>query len=324
MINIPATLILTLSLVFSGSTLSVADEAHLKNVAQDYLTQQSQVLSVQTAPKVSRVSTVSISDMLQAPDTPANVTPAVAPLLAPAQQETPKTATMSTNYVLATDKDFTGNQNSDFRYIGSDEYVIIPNKIKGVELRSYNSLFENTKVKGVYSTNPNIDDFGYMFMNNNSETLEFTLDTRNAVTMAGMFEGTKAKSLDLSGLDTSNVVYMHRMFRNSEAKALYLNTFNTSKVESIGSMFEGSKALTIDLSSFDTSKVRHMQHMFKDSKVKTLDLSSFSISPELSTLHLYLMFEGCEATTGYARTQADAEKFNASEGKPAGLNFTVK
>lgn len=33
---------------------------------------------------------------------------------------------------------------------------------------------------------------------------------------------------------------------------------------------------------------------------------------------------GPQATTGYARTQADADRFNASPGKPAGLNFVVK
>jgi hypothetical protein len=36
------------------------------------------------------------------------------------------------------------------------------------------------------------------------------------------------------------------------------------------------------------------------------------------------MFENSKATTGYARTQADADKFNASTNKPAGLNFVVK
>ena len=36
------------------------------------------------------------------------------------------------------------------------------------------------------------------------------------------------------------------------------------------------------------------------------------------------MFQAPKATTGYARTQADANKFNASSNKPAGLNFVVK
>ena len=36
------------------------------------------------------------------------------------------------------------------------------------------------------------------------------------------------------------------------------------------------------------------------------------------------MFDNSKATTGYARTQADADKFNASSGKPTNLNFIVK
>jgi hypothetical protein len=35
------------------------------------------------------------------------------------------------------------------------------------------------------------------------------------------------------------------------------------------------------------------------------------------------MFSGSSATTGYARTQADADKLNASSNKPAGLTFIV-
>lgn len=37
------------------------------------------------------------------------------------------------------------------------------------------------------------------------------------------------------------------------------------------------------------------------------------------------MFQNCKATTGYARTQADANKFNASStSRPSGLYFIVK
>ena len=62
-------------------------------------------------------------------------------------------------------------------------------------------------------------------------------------------------------------------------------------------MFSHSQATTLDLSSFDTSKVTDMSWMFWNS----------------------------QATTGYARTQADADKFNASTTiKPSKLNFTIK
>ena len=64
----------------------------------------------------------------------------------------------------------------------------------------------------------------------------------------------------------------------------------------MSNMFYGSKATTLDLSSFDTSSVTDMKQMFWNSKI----------------------------TTGYARTQEDADRFNTSSHKPSGLTFVVK
>ena len=61
-------------------------------------------------------------------------------------------------------------------------------------------------------------------------------------------------------------------------------------------MFSYSQATTLDLSSFDTQNVTNMSQMFYNSKT----------------------------TTGYARTQEDANRFNASSGKPDALTFVVK
>lgn len=94
----------------------------------------------------------------------------------------------------------------------------------------------------------------------------------------------------------SNVITMNGMFSNSRATTLDLSSFNTLHVTSMFSMFNGSKATTLDLSGFDTSKVSNTIAMFQSSS----------------------------ATTGYARTQADANKFNASTHKPNGLTFVVK
>ena len=55
----------------------------------------------------------------------------------------------------------------------------------------------------------------------------------------------------------------------------------------MSTMFQSSRATRLDLSSFDTSNVTNMNNMFQSS----------------------------QATTGYARTQADANNFNASQGK---------
>ena len=92
-------------------------------------------------------------------------------------------------------------------------------------------------------------------------------------------------------------------------------------VTSMSSMFYYSKATTLDLSSFNTSNVTSMGYMFNNSRATTLDLSSFDTSNVTSTVY---MFYNSKAKVGYARTQADADKFNESSGKPAGLKFVVK
>ena len=45
---------------------------------------------------------------------------------------------------------------------------------------------------------------------------------------------------------------------------------------------------------------------------------------EIIPLVIVKMFSSSAATTGYARTQEDADRFNASYDKPSGLTFVVK
>ena len=88
-------------------------------------------------------------------------------------------------------------------------------------------------------------------------------------------------------------------------------------------MFSYSSATTLDLSNFDTSNVTNMGNMFRGSSgLTSLDLSGFDTT---NVTNMAFMFRDCTSlTTAYARTQADADRFNASSYKPAGLNFVVK
>ena len=117
-------------------------------------------------------------------------------------------------YVMASDDDFSGERNGEFRYIGTDEYVEIPHVIKGVNVTSYQRMFENTSVKGVKSTNPNVIDMSYMF------------------------KGSQATILDLSSFNTENVTDMRCMFYNSQATILDLSSFNTENVIDMSWMFK--------------------------------------------------------------------------------------
>ena len=145
-----------------------------------------------------------------------------------------------------------------------------------------------------------ITSYAYMFCGSGSylatPVTRVVSTNKNITNMYNMFRDSKATSLDLSNLDTSNVTNMNGMFSYSKATSLDLSNFDTSNVNDMYAMFFASQATSLDLSSFDTSKVTNMASMFT----------------------------ACKATTGYARTQADADRFNASPGKPAELVFVVK
>ena len=94
-----------------------------------------------------------------------------------------------------------------------------------------------------------------------------------------------------------------------------------SNVTDMSNTFYSYWRTTLDLSDFNTSNVTDMSNMFFDCRVTTLDLSSFNTSRVTNTTK---MFYFAKTTAGYARTQADANKFNASSDKPAGLTFRVK
>ena len=202
-------------------------------------------------------------------------------------------------YVLATDDDFSGTTNGSFRYIGSDLKIVVPNRIKGVAVTRYDSMFSGSSVIGVVSYNKNVTSMYYMFYNSKATTLDLSsFDTSNVTDMRGMFDSSKATTLDLSSFDTSNVTNMGSMFYNSSATTLDLSSFDTSNVTNMSYMFYGCSSLTsLDLSTFDTSKVTNMGNMFN---------GSYSI------------------TTAYARTQEDADKLNTSSNKPSNVIFIVK
>ncbi len=168
----------------------------------------------------------------------------------------------------------------------------------------------------------NVTDMRAMFQISQATELDLSsFDTSNVTEMVAMFNHSQAAILDLSSFDTTNVTDMSAMFASSQATTLDLNNFDTSNVTDMNSMFSGSQAKTLNLSSFDTTNVTDMSAMFWRSQAATLDLSSFDTS---NVTDMGWMFEESRATTGWARTQEDADRFNSSEGKPEALVFKVK
>ena len=203
-------------------------------------------------------------------------------------------------YVLATDDDFeeaTYGGVVYFKYIGTDDYVIVPHVIQGKSITSYHRMFEGSAVKGVASDNPNITDMSYMFGDLTSETLDLSnLDTSSVTTMKfmfGGFNGVKVKVLDLSSFNTSKLETMEGMFYRAKAEKIDLSSFDTSNVTDMSGTFARLSATELDLSNFDTSSVTNMLLMFEQSEVIKLDLSSFDTS---SVTDMYGMFTSAKGT----------------------------
>ncbi|MEF2690078.1 MAG: BspA family leucine-rich repeat surface protein [Bacilli bacterium] len=216
---------------------------------------------------------------------------------------------------------------------------------------SMKSMFHGSKATSLdlssFDTS-NVTNMSNMFQESKATSLDLSsFDTSNVTNMSNMFHKSKATSLDLSSFNTSNVTNMYSMFNNSaateikvlenfdtskvtdmsymfswsEATTLNLSSFDTSKVTKMNSMFSGNKVTSLDLSSFDTSSVTDMNSMFQGSAATSLDLSSFDTS---KVTDMSNMFWNSKATTGYARSQEDADRFNASSNKPDTLTFIVK
>ena len=203
---------------------------------------------------------------------------------------------------LAQDSDFV-KVNIVWVYRGSELEIEIPHIIQGEEVTAYDCMFSGL---GSYLATP---------------VTRVVFNSKMVTSMKSMFNTSSATTLDLSSFDTSNVTDMNAMFSTSSATTLDLSSFDTSNVTDMRYMFRNSSATTLDLSSFDTSNVTDMRYMFRDSSATTLDLSSFDTS---KVTNMSNMFRDSKATTGYARTQADADKFNKSTGKPSTLVFVVK
>lgn len=187
----------------------------------------------------------------------------------------------------------------------------------GDPLPNPGSTYQSTVVDGAVA----------VFLMMNCKSLDLSLwDTSNIVNMSTMFGYCQSlTSLNLSSFNTSKVTNMSSMFKScQDITELNLSAFNTSNVTNMSEMIDScTNITTINLSSFNTLKVTDFSNMiFGCQYLSSIDLSTFDISDGSTTTSMFYM---CTVlNTGYAKTQAEADKLNASSNKPAGLTFTVK
>lgn len=229
-------------------------------------------------------------------------------------------------YVLATDEDFSGTMNGEFVYTGSDEYVIIPYRIKGVVVRSAKGMFKNKPVLGVASYSPLIYDWteAFSYAGVQGQPLELNyLDMSGAASLSNIFSHCKAGTLDLSSWDTNHVVLLSYAFYECDASTIDVSGWDTSKVVSMYYCFSYSSAtFIVGLGDWTNEMCTDYQQMFRSASVQELDLSGFS-TPLAGSYSNMLQYT--YVLKAYAKTQEDANWFNsASLNKPTSYTFTVK
>ena len=206
-------------------------------------------------------------------------------------------------YVMATDADFSGTTNGNFRYIGDDEYVEIPHKIKGVNVTSYSSMFNESKVKGVKSTNTNILSMFNMFRDYKGISLDVSqLNTTSVKDFSYMFSSTIHQQTNLRELigldtfDTSNATAMNRMFYRSMITDIDVSSFDTSKVANMEAMFSETQDVHLDVSNLNTSNVNNMANMFSIAVTRELDVSNFDTTKVTNMSYMFNELYATELT----------------------------
>ena len=142
--------------------------------------------------------------------------------VAPSEEPEAPVEVCGSGAYLATDADFSGATNGNFRYIGTETRVILPTTINGITLTSYANMFNGTAVTEVISDNPNITNMSGMFSGSTAESIDLScLNTSGVTNMGSMFYQSQATSIDFSNVDTSSVINMSFMFYQNNAKEVY-------------------------------------------------------------------------------------------------------
>ena len=161
-----------------------------------------------------------------------------------------------------------------YKYTGNDEYVIIPDVIKGNRMDDYRRMFEGNKtIKGVSNTSLSINQFYRTFQEVELQELDLSdLNVSNTKDFTQMFYKAKINSfLKLDNWDTSSGIYMNGMFLNATIQEINFGNFNIDNVSNVSSMFSYTTINTLDLSKFNLTKSGlDISDMFKGTNVNKI------------------------------------------------------
>lgn len=137
-------------------------------------------------------------------------------------------------YVMAEDSDFSGTTDGDFKYIGDDDYIIIPKIIKGVTLTRYNNILSGKDVLGMGCENVNVTN------------------------IENMFNGYKGTTIHLEYFNFNNADVPTNKWTNSATMVYYVNSTNEATTVN-ASMRNQTNNISFDI-KIGSIPIKHTNH----------------------------------------------------------------
>ena len=169
---------------------------------------------------------------------------------------------------------------------GNLEYalcVISEEKIDGVTYKEQKYAFDNPEViLGNYEKLSKRYTIGWQLKyigESNIDTIKIECKNEKqglpVVSLFRLFDGIKARIIDIRDMDVSNVIVCSDTFTNVEVEEIWMDTWNTKNICDFSSAFYNAKIGKIDLSKLDVSNAIDMSNMFMQCQCKTLNISNW-------------------------------------------------
>lgn len=167
-------------------------------------------------------------------------------------------------------------------YIGDEEEVVIPEKIKNEKLVSYFRMFS--------SLGQDLED-GSEIPLMKKKVRKIKANSKDVLSTEDMFSFLETEELDLSEMKIPNVLNMNSMFSFAKIKRIDISGLNTEKVKDATEMFFYCDMEEINSSTLVFNKDTIVKDIFEgDFSLDILNLSNLNLQVLKKILHEYELY----------------------------------
>ncbi len=175
-------------------------------------------------------------------------------------------------------------------------------------------MFDGSSFTAIDFTNVDWHNVKYidkMFYSSMAKSIIFgDVHEAQLLSMKAAFDGSRAKTLDLTKFNTSCVEDMSWLFCNCKARKIIMDGIDTSNVKSMSYMFSSCNA-DVSLKGIDTSNVKDMGNMFSQCIGINIDYAQLNTS---SVTTMKGMFTGFRCSGNLDISSFDTGKVETMEG----------